>query len=147
MIRNLHSEVLIEIRHDIQRLEAELAQLRAVERYHTGKVGDGFDVNEPADAQTAEESVRNNGERAYAGMTVRDAAKDVLQRAGGGPLSTRAITDKLLAGGYQTKNANQFRNAVFGVLNKSKNIFEKAGAGMWRLRGAATRDSEKDGFT
>ncbi len=129
MEQSLHTQALAEIRRDIADLESQLELLRAVERYHAAKagvlptapVGNGqHDNGKPAEA----------GE--FAGMTMRDAAVIILRRAGR-KVPTGWIAKELLAGGYQSKNPDGARNALYAMMKRETGLFLNTGDGVWQL--------------
>jgi hypothetical protein len=129
--RTLHMQAVAEIREEIRTLESRLAELRLVERWHASHLGDSAEVGIKSD------------DIQFAHMTIKVAAMTVLLGAKK-ELTTREIADAIIAGGYETAAPENFRNAVFGILNKNASVFEKVGPGQWKLMPGAFSDPKAD---
>ncbi len=133
MQSNHHLQALQEVRADIAELERQLADLRAVERWHAGKVEDATpEKTEPAPARTTEGSANGKRPPEFAALNMADAAVIVLRRAGK-QMSTPEIAREIMSGGYPTRNPDGIRNATFSMLNREKERFRKVGKGEWEL--------------
>jgi hypothetical protein len=127
------NSLLADVQQEIATLEARLSELRTVERWLASKsakaaaavVENGVPVRSEPHAAAVKESP-------YRRLTVRQAALDVLRKAGK-PLKTRSITEALLAGGYQTTNVDTMNTTVFSTLDREADLFKKVGPGLWAL--------------
>ncbi len=132
MNQESHEQVLAEVRQEIGDLEGRIRRLRAVEEYLVEKTGGPNGEAAPVVQTPTTERPAEHGQRPYAEMPAHEAAVAVLRQTGK-PLSTRDIAARMLAGGFRTKSPKRLRNSVFGVMDLKKNVFYKAGVGMWGL--------------
>jgi len=156
MEQHHHQQALQEVQAEIAgieekigRLTAQLEELRVVARWHAGKLEtrdseSWTPVQEapipPGSVQEADWTplpTHPHGEplpRFSMGYTMKEAAMVVLSEANGTMMTTPAIAAKILKGGYPTKNADGFRNAVYSMLNKANDQFYSPAPGFWMLQ-------------
>lgn len=133
---DVHDQILQEVRTDIhfkqaqiERLQAELDELRSVEKYHSGKIGNASPTN----------YVAGNHKPAIAkgrfdGMTKHDAIAAVLTELRR-PLKTREIDDILVKSGFGADLDEKVRvNGLYLALSRKEDMFEKIGKGLWTLK-------------
>jgi hypothetical protein len=123
------ADLLAKVRQDKEKVRAELARLDTVEQWLVANTtGHSIEVTlSPTDNITVAKPA--NGK-----VRMVDVAAEVIRKAGRS-LTTREVADAVLAAGYETKNPDGFRNAVFSGLSRSADLFEKDEAGLWRLKG------------
>gem|GEM_PF-4893674 len=138
MATDIHAAALEQINVEIQRLESELAIAKAVANYHAARVA----KTESADTkrERISKAVGNvqireataGSETPYAAMTQYEAAATVLRNAGK-PLKTGEIADEMISGGFPQTDRKKLSISLFTSLLRKKDVFEKAGSGLWKL--------------
>ena len=128
-----HAMFYDEVQADIARLETELTELKAVAQYHHLKA-------EMAADKVAEKSTKKTGIARvrvgpYVSMKQVEAAESVL-RESPEPLRTREIAERLMNGGFPAKDIARLKTSIFTTMTRKTDVFEKAGAGLWKLKEA-----------
>ena len=126
MNANQYADLFAEVTADVERLEAELAQVQAVRKYLENKVEkNGSGVSD----HSSERAPRS---RPFAGMKQIGAAAIVLQDAKQ-PLKTREIAKRLIDGGFPAKDIARLKTSLFTTMTRKPEVFKKAGVGLWAL--------------
>jgi hypothetical protein len=120
----IHEQVILEIneavchlREKVVELEAEIAELEVVKRWHLKQLG-REDTPEPS-GRFAEHSFPR-------------AAEAVLREAGQ-PLGLKEIAEAILRGGKATRSPRNFRVALGNAMATNPNVFARVSRGVWGL--------------
>jgi hypothetical protein len=133
------SDLLAEVRRDIESLEAKLTELRSVERWLADKSNTVTIFNTTATVDTFQ--ARDNRAVPHRNWLVNTGRapklKDLAFRVMtdlGRPLTTRILADKLLQTGLaETTNQEGFPNALYSALSRDKERFRRTEDGKWEL--------------
>lgn len=143
MTTDIHALALKELTSEIQRLEKELAEARAVQSYHAARavnVDAVYDKPKPATEVVTGTSVANPVATGGTGATLSqlatltqyEAAAAVLRNAGT-PLKTGQIAEAMISGGFPQKDRKKLTISLFTSLMRKPEVFTKAGSGLWKL--------------
>ena len=126
-----HAQFYEEVRADIAELEAKIAELRPVAKYHQDKAGSALRNNiQKTDENQPESAIKDN---CYSGMKQADAVIRILSNVKE-PLRTREIAQQLIDGGYPSENIARLKTSIFTTMTRKADIFTKAGPGQWKLK-------------
>lgn len=133
-------EQLAKLDDEIRRLTGRAEWLRNVRAWHVemSNLAPGEHQEQvaplPLSPTTPPSTASSNGTAGrFAKSTVAEAAEVVLREAGS-IQSTQAITEAIIAGGYQPRcSPHDFRTTVYSAMHRAKEVFFRARPGEWEL--------------
>lgn len=129
MDKKSHIAFLAEIRQEIDKTEARLAELRAVANYHSSKIEE---TPVPVDPPISPRIIDNALGGRFANARQVDAAAIVLKEAAR-PMRAMEIAKELAANGFPHKDIKLMKVALFTTMSRNDK-FTKTGPGLWTLR-------------
>jgi len=131
-----HARFYEEVQADIARLEAELEELRAVANYHRLKAGLGNATSGRAETTIAAAEERTSDAKPGSGpfSSIKQVrAAEIVLRESSKPLRTSEIARRLIEGGYPALDAARLKTSLFTTMTRKKDVFVKAGVGLWTV--------------
>lgn len=129
----MHRAFLAEIAAKREMLQSDLQELAAVEGYHR-KIVEQLLAAVQANGESAEARSAELSDMRLLRATRFDACKIALA-ALGGQAKTQAVANWLQDRGYGTEfnDPRVFHNTCYTAMKRRSDMFEKVGAGRWKL--------------